>query len=135
MGRKSKAEEARAYARTLGVDLDAAAAGEDSRVEFEVPDDPQQIVVEFTTALYTQMKLGDLKGVALVQGLKAIASIADSLRPAEVEDVSVREVDEVLADAGLPAHRRVELGREEIERLRGRKAALELLVARLEGEG
>lgn len=134
MGRKTKEEEAKDFLRAQGIDPDRLAV-EQGTAMFEVPEDPEDLVSEFTAAVYTQMKLGDLKGVALVTALKAIVQLGEQLKqkPADDEE-SVREIDEVLSDAGLPAGRRVELGRLEIERLRGRLSGLELLVARLEGE-
>lgn len=134
MGRKTKEEEARDYLRSLKIDPDQilAAATEST---FTVPEDPDELVREFTEALYTAMKLGDLKSTALVQGLKAIGQIAEQVKrdtPPVVEEV--RGILDVLADAGLPRGRRVEIGRQEIERLAAQIGDLQLLIARLEGE-
>ena len=134
MGRKSKEEETRDYLRSLKLDPDTILQAAEG-ASLEVPDDPDELVKEFTAALYTAMKLGDLKSTALVQGLKAISLIAEQVKkdlppPAPV----IREIDEVLSDAGLPRDRRIEIGRAEIERFLSRADELRLVIARLEGE-
>jgi polyhydroxyalkanoate synthesis regulator phasin len=130
-GRKSKQEEVEDYLRSIGKSLDDL----QDKV-FETPDDPEEMLEEFTSELYRQMKIGELKSTSLVNGLKAIASLAQRYRELNPPEVVVEEqdVDELLKDAGLPRDRRVELGRQEIDRLRARTSALEVVVARIEGE-
>lgn len=102
----------------------------------DVPDDPEQMLEEFKKALYREMASGALKSTGLVNGLKAIAQLAEAHRAANPPEKEVEEVgvDEVLADVGLPRNRRIEIGRKEIERLKERTDALALVVARIEGE-
>lgn len=129
-GRRTKHEEALEYLKSIGKDI-----GEIPELEFEIPD-PEQMLEEFKEKLYREMKSGNLTSTALVNGLKAVASIAEAHRLAMqvgVEPVE-RDVDEILGDVGLPRDRRVDIGREEIDRLRSKTVALELVVAQIEGE-
>lgn len=130
-GRKTREEEVADYLREQGKSIEDL-----PDAIFNIPDDPLEMLEDFKVELYTQMKRGELKSTALVQGLKAIQAIAEAYLAANPPQVVVKEqgVDEILVDAGLPRDRRIEIGREEIERLREREAALHLMVARLEGE-
>lgn len=129
MGRLTKEEEFKRELERRGVSLDDLPS-------VEVPDDPEQILEDFKAELYRQMKSGDLKSTGLVNGLKAVAQLAEAYRAANPPQVEVEElgVDEILTDVGLPRDRRIEIGRQEIERLRERTRALEMVVARIEGE-
>ena len=128
-GRRTKEEEALDYLRSIGKNIDDI-----PDVEYEIPD-PETMLREFEERLYREMRNGNLNNTSLVNGLKAIASLAITWReqngPKEV--VVERGVDEILGDAGLPRERRVDIGREEIDRLRARTSALELVVAQIEG--
>lgn len=130
-GRKSTQEEVAEYLRAHGKSIDDL-----PDAIIDVPDDPLEMLDEFKTELYKQMKRGELKSTALVQGLKAINGIAEAYLVANPpENVEKQQgVDEVLSDAGLPSDRRIEIGLQEIERLRERVSAVQLVVARLEGE-
>ena len=129
MGRLTKEEEFKRELERRGVSLDDLPS-------VEVPDDPEQILEDFKAELYRQMKSGDLKSTGLVNGLKAVAQLAEAYRAANPPQVEVEElgIDEILTDVGLPRDRRIEIGRQEIERLRERTNALEMVVARIEGE-
>lgn len=129
MGRLTKEEEFKRELERRGVSLDDLPS-------VEVPDDPEQILEDFKAELYRQMKSGDLKSTGLVNGLKAVAQLAEAYRAANPPQVEVEElgIDEILADVGLPRDRRIEIGRQEVERLRERTNALEMVVARIEGE-
>lgn len=129
MGRLTKEEEFKRELERRGVSLDDLPS-------FEIPDDPEQILEDFKAELYRQMKSGDLKSTGLVNGLKAVAQLAEAYRAANPPQVEVEElgIDEILADVGLPRDRRIEIGRQEVERLRERTNALEMVVARIEGE-
>lgn len=127
-GRKTKAEEAEDYLRSIGIDPASVLRDAANRPPLEVPDD-EQIVAEFKEAVYTAMKLGDLKGTPLVNALKALSILAETAKQNEPdEDEPERGIDEILADAGLPPGRRVEIGRQELARLHTRAAALELVI-------
>jgi polyhydroxyalkanoate synthesis regulator phasin len=130
-GRRTREEEAREWLRQQGKSVDDI-----PDKTFEMPEDPQQMLEEFTAELYKQMQRGELKNTSLVNGLKAVASLAESYRQAHPVEVVVEErgIDEILGDAGLPRDRRIDIGRQEIDRLRERTSALELVVARIEGE-
>lgn len=130
-GRKTREEEVADYLREQGKSIDDL-----PDADFEIPSDPLAMLEDFKKTLYVQMKRGELKSTALVQGLKLVDSIAEKYLAANPPVVVVKEqgVDEILIDAGLPRDRRIEIGRGEIERLREREAALHLMVARLEGE-
>ena len=129
-GRKTVEEEVQDWLKSQGKQLEDL-----PDVEIEVPDE-LQMLEEFKAALYVQMKSGELKGSNLVNGLKHVASMAEAYLAAHPPEVVVVEegIDEVLADIGLPRARRIDLGRQEIERLRSRVDDLQLVVARLEGE-
>lgn len=129
MGRLTKEEEFKRELERRGVSLDDLPS-------FEIPDDPEEMLEEFKVELYRQMKSGDLKSTGLVNGLKAVAQLAEAYRAANPPEVEVEEqgIDEILADVGLPRDRRIEIGRQEVERLRERTNALEMVVARIEGE-
>lgn len=131
MGRKTVEAEVEDYLRKRGKTLD-----ELPNIEDAVPDDPAEMLQAFTSALYRQMNSGDLKSQALVAGLKAIASLAEKYERENPKEVVVveRGIDEILGDTGLPRERRVDIGRAEIDRLRERTSALELVVAQIEGE-
>lgn len=131
MGRKTTQEEVQDYLKSIGKDIDDL-----PDVDFEIPENPEELLEAFTEQLYRQMKLGELKSTALVNGLRAIASLADKWKqenPPEVQ-VDERGIEEVLQDVGLPRDRRIEIGRAEIERLRKQTSGLELVVAQIEGE-
>ena len=129
MGRLTKEEEFKRELERRGIALDDLPTT-------EVPEDPEQMLEEFKSELYRQMKSGDLKSTGLVNGLKAVAQLAEAYRAANPPQVEVEElgIDEILADVGLPRDRRIEIGRQEVERLRERTNALEMVVARIEGE-
>jgi len=126
-GRRTKEEEAREYLAELGLDPTSVLDALRERGEVDIPDD-EQMLEEFKQALYVQMRMGQLKSTALVQGLKAIGDIAATIKPGAAEDGPERGIDEILADAGLPAERRQEIGRVELGRLHSRAAALELVL-------
>ena len=130
MGRKSTEEEVQDWLRQHGKQLD-----DFPDLGLETPD-PLTMLEEFRTEAYRQMKAGELKGSNLANVLRLIDKMAEdykaTLPPTDV--VEEKGIEEILADLGLPAKRRIELGREEIRRLRERESALQLLVARLEGE-
>jgi len=130
-GRKSREEEVADYLREQGKSIDDL-----PDAIIDLPEDPLEMLEEFKTELYKQMKRGEIKSTALVQALKTIDGIAEKYLAANPPKVEVREqgVDEILVDAGLPRERRIEIGRNEIERLRERENALQMLVARLEGD-
>lgn len=130
-GRKSREEEVADYLREQGKSIDDL-----PDAIIDLPEDPLEMLEEFKTELYKQMKRGEIKSTALVQALKTIDGIAEKYLAANPPKVEVREqgVDEILVDAGLPRERRIEIGRTEIERLRERENALQVVVARLEGE-
>ena len=130
-GRKSREEEVADYLREQGKSIDDL-----PDAIIDLPEDPLEMLEEFKTELYKQMKRGEIKSTALVQALKTIDGIAEKYLAANPPKVEVREqgVDEILVDAGLPRERRIEIGRTEIERLRERENALQVVVARLEGD-
>ena len=130
-GRKTAEEEVQDYLRSIGKELDQL-----PDIDLEIPDNPEELLEAFTEQLYRQMKLGELKSTALVNGLRAIASLADKWKQENPPEITVDErgIDEVLKDVGLPRERRIEIGRDEIERLRKQTSDLELVVARIEGE-
>lgn len=131
MGRKTKEEEAKDYLASLGLDPMSVLEDVQERVALEVPDDAT-IVAEFKEAVYVAMKLGELKGTPLVNALRALSVLADAAKQDEKDEGPERGVDEILADAGLPADRRRDIGRRELERLHARAAALELVVNSIE---
>lgn len=134
MGRGTAEEEAKRYLAGLGVlNPEEILDGLKDRSAIEVPDNPEDLLREFTEALYLQMKLGELKSTALVQGLKAVSILAEAAKRDEppVEGPE-RGIDEILADAGLPLDRRLEIGKRELERLRAREKALAAVVDGLE---
>lgn len=128
MGRGTKEDEANAYLAGLGLDAESVLAALKERAAIEIPD-AAGMVSEFREALYVQMKLGELGSTALVQGLKAVAVLAEADKQSGPEDTGPeRGIDDILADAGLPPERRRDIGRQELERLHARAAALELVV-------
>jgi len=126
-GRGTKQEEAWKYLAELGLDPGSVLDALRERGEVDIPDDAAMLE-EFKQALYVQMKTGQLKSTALVQGLKAVAIISATAKPDAADDGPERGIDEILADAGLPAERRQEIGRVELGRLHSRAAALELVL-------
>src|SRR5690242_16908099 len=95
-GRKSRQEEVEAYLREQGKSIDDL-----PDAIFEIPENPLELHEEFRSELYKQMKRGELKSTALVQGLKAIDGMAEKHLAANPPKVDVQEkgVDEVLVDA------------------------------------
>lgn len=127
-GRKTTEEEVFAYLRRKGVDPDVLLEGAE---ETPVPDD-EGFYEELRAELWRRRQV--MTDTALVNGLKALTAAAAAAASARTDDAeTVRGVDEILADAGLPDERRIEIGREEIVRLTERRAALELVVAGIEG--
>ena len=134
-GRKTKEQEAWNYLLSQGIDPADVLSGATGRAPVEIPDDPAEIVEAFKDALYTQMKRNELKGTALVQGLKAVAVLAEVAKnEPDRADSSERGVDEILADAGLPVERKLEIGHAELARLRERTVALEVVVKNIQEE-
>lgn len=135
-GRKTREEEVYAYLRQHDIDPEALFGEADGDAEGRdvgfVPGD-EQMFEEFRTELYRRRR--EMNDTALVAGLKSLALLAAAAKAANVDEAEdVREVSEILADAGLPAERRVELGRQEVARLAEQTRALELVVASIEGE-
>lgn len=123
MGRKTKEEEAKDYLASLGLDIP-----EELKGPIEIPGS-EQMVVEFKEELYRQMRSGKLGQTALVNGLRALAVLAEASKQKEqAEEGPERGIDEILADAGLPSDRKREIGHQELQRLHARAAALELVV-------
>lgn len=129
-GRRTVEAEVQEYLRKAGKKMDDL-----PDVDVEVPDE-LTMLDEFKAELYRQMKTGELKGSNLVNGLKAVAAMADAYLAAHPPEVVVDErgIEEILGDVGLPRDRRIDIGRQEIDRLRARESDLQLVVARLEGE-
>ena len=135
MGRRTAEEEARAYLERHGINPDTL---DDFKfVDNEELPDPEEMFDQFLGILYRHAKSGDLKGTGLVNAITKLANLRDEARKEREKNevVEEREIEDILADAGLPAERRIEIGRAEVERLRERTAALEVVVARIEGEG
>lgn len=130
-GRGTREEEAHAYLRSVGIDPHSVL---DNIRSIEVPESDEEYFQKFRELLYIRAATDELSDTALVNGLKAIATMAEAAAARQQDEDVIRDVDVILADAGLPAARRVEIGRGEIERLRARVAGLEMLVAQLEGE-
>lgn len=134
MGRGTSEDEAKAYLASLGLDPHAVLDGLKERRQIEVPTD-EMMIAEFKEAIYVQMKLGELKSTPLVNALKALSILADAAKANEpADDTPERDIADVLADAGLPAGRRVEIGQQELEKLYARAEALKLLVEKIGAE-
>jgi hypothetical protein len=124
-GRKTKEQEAWNYLLSQGIDPAEVLGGTGAPLAVDIPDDPSEVVEAFKGALYKQMTRGELKGTALVQGLKAVATLAEAAKnEPDADGGPERGIDEILADAGLPDERRLEIGRGELARLESRTVAL-----------
>ena len=131
-GRKTAEEEARDYLRKHGIDPDTL-----QKIEASDLPDPEQMFEDLLAVIYSQSQSNDLKGAALVNGLRLVRELAEESRKKREKEevVEERDIEDILADAGLPAERRIEIGLGEVERLRARTTALQLVIAKIEGEG
>jgi hypothetical protein len=130
-GRRTKEEELREFAQTAGVDMQKVADFIGGALEPEEVPSAQEIRDRLLSALSN--RLGELKGIALVQALKAITALA-AIEEAEQQDSSEDDERRPLLDRldALPPDHAAKLVKQEIERVDGYRQDLFQALQKLE---
>lgn len=120
-GRKSKAEEARAYLRTLGVDPDTIIPP--SAAEDPMPETDAEMLDEFKALLWRGRH--ELQGTAFTNALNALARFAEASKGDDDRAGAQPTVAEIIAgNVLLPAERKREILEEELVALEVERAAI-----------
>src|SRR5512146_2949517 len=99
-GRQTKEQEARAYLEEHGVDPDSILG---PSTDGPMPKTFEEMRDAFMRLLWA--KQGEVKGTAIVQGLRAVAALAETQRGQVERDEKVLIAD-VVRDANLPVERK-----------------------------